>query len=305
MATLHCAPDDAEIPFDPDRNVLEHMLGAGVRAAHACGGNARCSTCRVRVLEGLAACRPRTEAERKIAERLDFPDEIRLACQTRLSGPVRLRRLVLDDEDLALASQIAGTGERRCVGKEEFVAVLFSDIEGFTSLSEALPAYDIVHILNRFYAAAGETIAASGGCIANYMGDGLMALFGLDAGRDEAPLNAVKAGLGLLAAADRVAKYLQDAYGRGFAIRVGVHCGPAVVGHVGAPGGRRETAIGDTINVASRIEAANKRVETRLLVSEDVRRRVAAHVEVGRGCDVELRGKSGTLAVHEITGLRA
>ncbi|MHC5011573.1 MAG: adenylate/guanylate cyclase domain-containing protein [Planctomycetota bacterium] len=298
MPEIACLPDDRRLTTSEQKTLLGALVGGDVPIAHACGGKAQCSTCRLQVIEGLEALTPRTDAEQRIAARLSLPDDIRLACQTKTRGDVRVRRLVLDDQDLALASQTANP-DAGTVGRQREVSVLFLDVEGFTGMSEALPAYDVVHVLNRFYARAGEVIGAAGGTISNYMGDGLMALF--DAAEDACG-QALCAGCGLLEVAREMDGYVRELYGRGFGIRVGVHHGPAVVGHVGHHGSRRETAIGDTVNLASRIEAANKETGTRFLASDDVRHRCGGRARFGRRFDLSLRGHSGSFVVHEVLG---
>ena len=300
MPEVRSNPDDVSVPFEGSANMMRVLLGKEVPIAHACGGNARCSTCRVRILEGAEACSPRTEAEIEIASRLRLPDEIRLACQTEVASSVSVQRLVLDAEDEALSSLLrAETGPAGC---DRNIAVLFADVAGYTKLADALPAYDIVHVLNRFFNAAEHVIVAAGGRIDNYMGDAVMALFGLD-DEPEPALDAVRAGLGILEAAESVSQYVYALYERSFAIRVGVHHGPVVFGALGGFDTRRETAIGDAVNVASRVESASKETGTNFLVSEDVRNLVGEQVKFGGSFDLALRGKTGEFRVHEVVGL--
>src|SRR5205085_1366203 len=127
------------------------------------------------------------------------------------------------------------------VGQELELAILFADIRGFTSFSDSLPPHDVVHVLIRFFHAMGGAIAAVGGRINNYMGDGLMALFGMDEGDQDLALRAVRAGIAMLEAMDALKPYLQMAYGRDFDIGVGVHFGEVVVGTIGAVDLERET----------------------------------------------------------------
>jgi adenylate cyclase len=239
-----------------------------------------------------------------MAERLGFGPALRLACQTTLTGDVRLRRLVLDDEDAALVDQSKPGAAPGPAGEERRVAILFADIRGFTPFAEALPAHDVVHALNRYFHRVGDVIHRWGGCIDNYVGDGLMALFGVE-DPDDAAGRAVRAGLGMLEAVERLQPYLRAAYGRGFDIGVGIHYGEAVVGAVGAPGRRRRTAIGDAVNLASRVEAANKGAGTRLLISEATYRQVEGRVRVGRTVHVSLPGKSGQYTLYEVVAAEA
>src|SRR5258708_5712505 len=96
---------------------------------HVCGGMARCSACRVMILEPPGNVEPRNQAESNMATRLGFEDNIRVACQLKLAGPVSLRRLTLDDQDAGLCM----ASEQRTTGREAKLAVLFSDIRGFTT----------------------------------------------------------------------------------------------------------------------------------------------------------------------------
>lgn len=303
MSQIICQPDNVSVPFDGETNVLEALVEAGLPITHLCGGKARCSTCRVIVFEGLAQLSKRTEKEYAMAQRLGFPNEIRLACQTTASAPVTLRRLVLDDDDAEMASQIGKHGFRGPIGREVEIAVLFADVAGYTTMAEALPPYDIVHLLNRFFTGASAVIGANSGRVDNYMGDAILALFGVD---DE-PLpaaGAIRAGLGVLDVARNLNRYVERIYGRSFAVRVGVDYGEAVFGLLGAEDTARETAIGDVVNVASRLESANKDVGTDMLVSEAVFEACANEVNFGRSFGLDLRGKVGRVTAHEVLGLR-
>jgi adenylate cyclase len=303
MPTIRILPDDVLVEAEAGETLLDAALRAGVAHAYACGGKAHCSTCRVEVTTGIEDCGPRTSAEQVLAERLEFEPTLRLACQTVPLGDLTIRRLVLDDDDIELLDQrrrgVAGTA----VGEERELAILFTDIRGFTSFSETLPPHDVVHVLNRYFHAMGPSVARFGGQIDNYMGDGLMALFGLQDGEENLALRAVQAGLGMLDAMDALKPYLQTAYGRSFDMGIGIHYGEVVVGSVGAVGRERVTAIGDAVNLASRIESANKIEKTRLLVSEAVRDQIGPLLRIGRSLSVPIAGKSGEYRLCEVLGL--
>ena len=303
MPEITCEPDHVAVTFDGDVNLLATLVEAGVPITHLCGGKARCSTCRVKVGEGLAGLSPRTDQETAMAERLDFPPEIRLACQATAAASVRLRRLVLDKADAEMASQIGKHGLHGPIGREVEVAVLFADVAGYTTMAEALPAYDVVHMLNRFFAGASDVVEANGGRIDNYMGDAILALFGID-GEPAPTVAAIKSGLGVLEVARNLNHYVERIYGQTFGVRVGVDFGEVVFGLLGAEDTARETAIGDAVNVASRLQSANKEVGTDMLVSSDVARGCTNDVEFGRSFTLDLRGKVGRVTAHEVLGLR-
>jgi len=303
MSTLTYLLDRRTVEVDPAETVLEASLRSGIPHAHACGGNARCSTCRVSIVEGLEHCGPRNDKEQELAGRLHFTDEVRLACQTTVSRNVTLRRLVLDDEDLQLTDQRSAGSAPTSAGEEKKLAVLFADIRGFTPFAEALPAYDLVHVLNRYFHAMGEVINRNGGHIDNYMGDGLMALFGMGE-TTGAALQAVKAGLDMHSAMELLKPYLQTIYSKSFYIGVGIHYGDVVVGAIGAQSLKRVTAIGDAVNLASRIEAANKQAGTGLLISEETYREVAELVHLGKTIRVTIPGKTGEYSLYQVLGIR-
>jgi adenylate cyclase len=305
MATIQIFPDDVLIESMPGETLLDVSLRGGVAHAHACGGHARCSTCRVEITDGIDACAPRTAAEQALADRLGFNSQLRLACQTTANDSVTMRRLILDDDDVALADQRMRDTPALVVGEERTLAILFADIREFTAFSEQLPAHDVVHVLNRYFHAMGRDVSRFGGCIDNYMGDGFMALFGLsesEATEGTFARNAVQAGLAMLKTMDELKPYLETAYGRSFDMRIGIHFGEAVVGSVGAIGRERVTAIGDAVNFASRIEGANKVAGTRLLISEALYARTRPQLQIGRSLRVPVHGKSGEYALYEVTG---
>lgn len=282
--------------------LLEAALRSGVTFAHACGGRAKCSTCRIWVVDGLEACPQRTEAETSLAERLGFTSEVRLACQLRPDGDLRVRRLVLDETDLMMCSQLDRAVATRA-GESKNVTILFSDVADSTSMSERLSPYDLLYLLNRYFVQVGDIIERNGGFIDRFIGDGVMAIFGVD-DQPNAPLHAVNTALQIVAAADQVKPYFAAMYGVEFDVRVGLHYGEAVIGSLGSIGHERVTAIGDVPNVASRIEAANKEAGTRLLISQALHDQIEDDVEVADFVRVLLRGTTDRITLYEIDGLK-
>ena len=215
-----------------------------------------------------------------------------------------MRRLVIDDDDIEFTRGIAEGPNQASIGEEKALAILFADIRNFTALSEGLPPYDVIYFLNRYFQHVGKVIASYGGYIDNYMGDGLMALFGHDDAPDAA-FRAVSAGLATLEDVAGGSKHFEDIYGVSVRIGVGIHYGNVVVGTIGAAGRQRMTAIGDAVNFASRIESANKKYGTELLISNDVHRQIAERITIGRRIpNVVIEGKTGEHVLYEVKGVR-
>lgn len=269
-SSLLVLPEAAALPLQAGKSLLELCLAHRIPLTHACGGMARCSTCRVVVLDGADHCSARTAAERDLAERLGFDEHVRLACQTAVHGPAEIRRLVLDEADEDFVEGDDAPGAIAALGEEIVAALLFCDIRGFTGFAQRVMPYDAIHTLNRFYAALGPQITRRGGEINNTMGDGFLAVF---AHEDEAAAchAAVEAGFGLLQAMGGVAEYARRAYGEELRIGVGIHSGPVICGSIGHGTARRVTVIGDNVNLASRIEGATKQLGLPLLASARVR----------------------------------
>jgi adenylate cyclase len=131
MIQINFLEDKIVEDIDSSKTILQISLQNEIPMIHACGGNARCSTCRVLILDGLENALPRNEAEKELADKKSLEDNIRLSCQTKISGNIKLKRLVIDEEDIEIAVSHNGV-----TGREEKIAVMFTDIRGFTSFSE-------------------------------------------------------------------------------------------------------------------------------------------------------------------------
>lgn len=289
---------DQVVPSSSDETILQASLTAGIDHTHVCGGRARCSTCRVLVKSGVEHCRPRNAAETRLAAIKGFSPDVRLACQTTCTGDLRLRRLVLDDTDVSEAIQ-GGRTRQGAVGREVDSTILFADIRSFTSFSESALPYDIVHILNRYFDAICSAIDRNGGYVDKYMGDGIMAIFGLDRTMNEPhAVLAVRSAKEMLEALSGFNRFLKERYHHEFRIGIGLHSGPVIVGELGFAKKREFTAIGDTVNTASRIESLNKRAGTSVLVSQVTYKASRDHFDWTQSFRAEVKGKVEAIVVY-------
>ncbi|MCA9708911.1 MAG: AAA family ATPase, partial [Myxococcales bacterium] len=134
------------------------------------------------------------------------------------------------------------------------LTVMFCDIAGSTQLSEQLDAEDLMAVVRRYQTACAEVIERLGGSIAQYLGDGLLVYFGYPTAYENAPERAARAGLEMLAAVDTLNESLRAEFGVAIKIRLGIHTGLVVIGEVGGGSKREELAVGDTANIAARLE---------------------------------------------------
>lgn len=302
MPKIYYLPDDVVVDIEDGTTILQASWQGNIPHTHVCGGNARCSTCRVMITEGQEYCLPRNQNESRLARRLSFTSDIRLACQTQVVGDITIRRLVLDQADIDLVEQPENGTREGHIGIERKVAILFSDIRNFTTFAEAVPAYDVIHILNRYFYEMDHLIQDYGGYVDNHIGDGIMALFGIN-NEPDAALSAVQAGLAMLEAVKRFRPYVQTLYPWDFQIGIGIHYGEVVIGTLGAIN-KKITAVGDGVNFASRIESATKDVGANFLISEDTYYEIKAHTLSAERVRLKLKGKRGEHALYEVKGLR-
>jgi adenylate cyclase len=179
-------------------------------------------------------------------------------------------------------------------GEAVEVAVLFADLVGFTSFAETTAPDEVMRTVNRYMAAFSESISRHDGSVDKFLGDGIMAVFGAPLPDPDGPSRAVRCAQAILEAAKEVNRQT----GRGFQVRIGIHCGPAVAGHVGSPERIAYTVIGDTVNVAARLQAEAK--PGGILVSDEVKSRSGGSA-VFRACSaIRVRGRSSETRVFEL-----
>ncbi len=295
-------PDNVSIDISENETILTSSLRNNIPHLNACGGIGKCSTCRVEILSGLDFCSQKTEVELKLSKKLSFPDSIRLACQTKVFGYVEYRRLLLDKRDINLNSQLNSV-KVTSVGTIRKLTIMFCDIRGFTPFSESLSAYDTIFILNRYFSIMREVILKNGGEINNYIGDAILAIFGMKESRQQT-LRAVNTGIEMLEAMDEFKKYLKSAYGNTFDMRIGIHFGEVIVGSVGQDLDKKITVIGENVNIASRIEAINKDAGTRLLISEEAHNEIKDKVDINNYLRLKLRGTSKLITLYEVNNIK-
>ncbi len=279
-------------------SVLEMSRIAGIPHASVCGGRGRCSTCRVRVGGPDRALLPAaSDDERKVLDRVGAPENVRLACQ--LSPPPGRYRMT------PLLPALAGPVEAyrrqpQAHGGERYVAILFADIRGFTSISEGRLPYDVVFLLNRYFRATGHAIESAGGRLDKFIGDGVMAIFGLTVDPDRACRQALDAARRMALALDDLNEALSGDLDAPLRIGIGLHAGPSIVGEMGYERATQLTAIGDTVNTASRLESLTKEFGVQLVVSQELLDRAGVPLPDAAHHEVEIRGRQGRLAVRAV-----
>jgi len=281
-------------------SVLEASRLARIPHASICGGRGRCSTCRVRVRTAHPGLPPPNEAERRVLHRIGATPNVRLACQLRPHAEVQVTPL------LPPSAQAADARTRVDVvqGSEREIAIVFVDIRDFTAMAEGRLPYDVVFILNRYFAAMGRAVEAAGGRVDKFVGDGVMALFGVEGGTDAACRDALVAARAMSLRLVELNESLTDELTEPLRIGIGIHVGPAIVGEMGYGSATTITAVGDAVNTASRIEGLTKLYRAELVMSQEVLTRAGLDLPHVHHEEIEIRGRQEKLVVAVFASAR-
>lgn len=286
-------------PIGP--TLLEVSRSKRVPHTSVCGGRARCSTCRVRILRGDEFLVPPEAAEAATLASINAPPDTRLACQLRLKDHSAVLRLVRPGRQVARKAAVAGAEDH---GVERPVAVLYFDLRDFTRLSEHRLPYDVVFLLNRMFEAVGDAIHEEDGWIDRYTGDGLIALFGKDKGAAVGCRQALRAARAIDLALDRVTSDLHSEVGAPLRVGMGLHVGPVVLGRIGHPLSANLTAIGSIVNIASRLETLSKERGCQLVCSASVVATAGLSEQGLKAETVAVRGLSAPLPIYLVARAR-
>jgi len=196
-------------------------------------------------------------------------------------------------------------------GKMTVATVMFADIRNFTTYSERLTAGQIAELLNAYFESVCQPIVRNGGRIAKLIGDGIMVVFEArpEDGEDNHACRAIRAGLGVVLAANRFGDWFKQHFDLGglpeFATGVGVHTGDLMEVRIGPPGAEDLTVVGDSVNVASRLEGQTKELGWPVVASAATVSMAGGIVSTGQSRTLELRGRNTPIEAMEVTGIGA
>jgi adenylate cyclase len=254
-------------------SVLEASRWARIPHASVCGGRGRCSTCRVRVAAGGELLGPPAAMERQTLVRISAPPDVRLACQLRPTADLGVDLLVRpSQEPQAGAARFDAAIEG---GKELEIAALFVDLRESTRLATDRLPYDALFLFDRYIQAVTAAVRQNGGHVTSIAGDGVMSVFGAQGNVTNTARDASQAALQIWNALDSLNQELAGELGAPLRVGMGLHLGVAVVGMIGSAEHRSLQFLGDTGNVAAKLEEQTKALDCTLVASAAAVARIA------------------------------
>ncbi|SDC70448.1 adenylate cyclase [Cupriavidus sp. YR651] len=290
-------PDGRKILAPLGFSVLEASRMAGVPHASTCGGRARCTLCRVRVLSDVPLPAP-AEAERRVLERLRADSQtVRLACQLRPTHDLSIWPLVPPAASAAFLQR----RQRDVMPQERFAAFMFVDMRDSTKFAAAQLPFDSLFVVSRFLNSVCAAVVQAGGLPNQFLGDAVLAIFGLSSPPSVACRQALSAVPLVAANIEALNAALKQQLQSKIRFGIGLHCGRAVMGEIGFREHVTFTAIGDPLNVASRLEQLTKEIACEAIVSEDVFQHAGVSAAGLPQLDARLRGRTDPVPVRVLS----
>jgi adenylate cyclase len=279
-------------------SVLEASLRHQVPHASVCGGRARCSTCRIRVIGDCAMLPEPSNREAFVLNRVGTGSDpaIRLACQLRPETDISFFQIFMPQ------TAAAGASGPSHIGEERYLVSMFVDMRGSTRLAEHRLPFDTVFVVNRFLGAVSQAVIECGGQPNQFLGDGQLALFGLATNRQTACRQALKAAAMIAANVAQLNQFLEHDLREPIRFGIGIHCGEVIVGDIGYRDHMVFTALGDAVNVAARLQDMTKSLGCEAILSEEVCATAGIAADALPRQHVEICGRNEPMIVRTVAG---
>jgi adenylate cyclase len=287
---------DREVRVPRGLSVLEASLRFRIPHASVCGGRARCSTCRIRVISDRSALPPPSGREAFVLDRIGVAanPSIRLACQLRPQADITVIPLLPP----SMNAELLRRGRRMNIGRERYIVSMFVDMRGSTRLAEARLPFDVVFLINRFLGACSQAALDAGGQPNQFVGDGVLALFGINVDPKTACRQAIRAAANVAANVEYMNRQLASDLPEPIQYGLGIHGGEVIIGDIGFQDHTVFTALGDPVNVAARLQDMSKSLNCKAIISEDVFATAGIAADTLTRTEVAIRGREEPMIVR-------
>lgn len=296
MVTLRYPDRSIRVP--KGLSVLEASYRHRVPHAAVCGGKGRCSTCRIRIVGDRSGLPEPSAREAFVLARVGASADpaVRLACQLRPTKDIGVVPLLSPRVDAAFVHN----KRRLHPGEERFIVSMFVDMRGSTQMAAEQLPFDTVLVVNRFLGAVSQAVTQAGGKVNQYLGDGLLALFGIETDRRRACRQALRAAAMIGGNIRRLNRELAEVERSPVRFGVGIHGGDVIIGDIGYGDNIAFTALGDAVNVAARLQEMTKEFACEVVVSDDVYALAGLPGEAAKATNAVVRGHAAPMVVRTI-----
>lgn len=279
-------------------SVLEASLRHKIPHASVCGGRARCSTCRIRVVSDRSKLPQPTGREAFVLESIGVSanPSIRLACQLRPQSDLSVIPILPAN----MNAELLRKGSRMNIGKERYIVSMFVDMRGSTKLAEARLPFDVVFLINRFLGACSQAALDAGGQPNQFVGDGVLALFGIEVDAKTACRQAIRAATKVATNVDLMNRQLASDLPEPIQYGIGIHGGEVIIGDIGFQDHTVFTALGDPVNVAARLQDMTKTLDCKAIISDEVFATAGVAAGSLASKEVTIRGREEPMIVRTI-----
>ncbi len=294
MLTVSYPDQKVSVPIG--LSVLEASLRFHVPHASVCGGRARCSTCRVRVVSDRGVLPRPSRRETFVLTRVGASRDpaVRLACQLRPQADIAVIPLLPPN----IGADFVRNRQRINLGRERYVVSMFVDMRGSTTFAESRLPFDVVFLINRFLGAASQAVIDAGGQPNQFIGDGLLALFGIDADPATACRQAMRAAALVAANVEHMNHQFSADLREPIQFGIGIHGGEVIIGDIGFRDHKVFTAVGDAVNVAARLQDMTKNLNCQVVISAEVYKTSGVAADGLARSQVSIRGRVEPMEVR-------
>lgn len=278
--------------------LLEISRANRVPHASICGGRARCSTCRVRVEEGAETLSPPKFPEAFTLGSIGAPENVRLACQIRPTRDLTVTRLL---RPVSTGPEAVDLDETDSNGVEKPLAVLYVNMRSYNEITAQKLPFDIVYLLNEFFAAVGNAINTQGGRVDKFIGDGLVAVFGQRLGVEAGCRQALRTARAIDLALDFLNSKIESETGRPLEVSIGIHAGPLLIGRIGFGESVDLTVVGEAVRTAEHLGHAAKVEGVQIVLSREVARQAGWAAPEDSALTVEVPGEAVAVSAISVT----
>lgn len=285
---------------EPGTTILAASQRYGLFHADQCGGRGECSTCRVWIIAGEQNCSIMQEGERRMLAAHNLRPPVRLACQARILGPMRVQILLRNEHEVQNVTTLSAVNNGATPGMQIPLVIMKAALHEYDAFVKNHIPYEAINILQKFHALAARLLAEHKGQMCETNGPSFTAVFGWEGNVGAAMPAALGCARRLATAFREVNEYLELHCDARLELGVAVHAGVTIAGHLGGVGQRQLCILGETPRIAERLLQLTKSAPAAILISEPVFTMVRDRFPIARAFSASMPGRGERFHAFEV-----